>query len=341
MKLPAKQQIIEALPVSHLSYSSIKSYCQDQQSFYKGYILGQRDDFETKPSFVIWSAVHAGIEHYWIHQWHLNAGHDVPTMTNEDFISVATSQANHAFNVAEKNWTMVWWVTQDREGSLETIKETLESYFSNPPKYKPLYTEIDDIVEFTDFSWEDMPVPIKTKIDMIAEDEEGNIVIVDHKTTSAGYEKEATDIAPDFDLQAGAYFIWCMSITWKQPKRMIFDQIVKGKQNVFKGLLQKDLRELCDKHGIAYEKFTKNEELKQKLLDAKVMPIPETILKYEIDFTKNMEPVKAFIYLYKQVVLDLYYKSINKNPFIVNPFKQFWADVGYKWFLEQMNTQGK
>lgn len=341
MKLPAKQQIIEALPVSHLSYSSIKSYCQDQQSFYKGYILGQRDDFETKPSFVIWSAVHAGIEHYWIHQWYLNAWHDVPQMTNEDFISVAITQANHAFNVAEKNWTMVWWVTQDREWSLETIKETLESYLSNPPKYKPLYTEIDDIVEFTDFSWEDMPVPIKTKIDMIAEDEEGNIVIVDHKTTSAGYEKEATDTAPDFDLQAGAYFIGCMSITWKQPKRMIFDQIVKGKPNVFKGLLQKDLRELCDKYGVPYEKYTKNEELKEKLLQAKVMPMPETILKYEIDFTKNMEPVKAFIYLYKQVVLDLYYKSINKNPFIVNPFKQFWADVGYKWFLEQMNTQGK
>lgn len=52
-----------------------------------------------------------------------------------------------------------------------------------------------------------MPVPLKVKIDMIAEDEEGNIVIVDHKTTSSGYEKEATDIAPDFDLQAGAYFI--------------------------------------------------------------------------------------------------------------------------------------
>jgi len=83
----------------------------------------------------------------------------------------------------------------------------LEAYFSNPPKYKPLYTDIDDVIEFTDFSAEDMPVPLKVKIDMIAEDEEGNIVIVDHKTTSAGYEKEATDTAPDFDLQAGAYFI--------------------------------------------------------------------------------------------------------------------------------------
>jgi hypothetical protein len=41
------------------------------------------------------------------------------------------------------------------------------------------------------------------------------------------------------------------------------------------------------------------------------------------------------------VVLDLYYKTVNQIPFIVNPFKQFWGDVGYKWFLEQMNTQGK
>lgn len=339
MKLPAKETIAQALPVSHLSFSSMKTYCQDQQAFYRGYILGERDDFETKPSFVIWSAVHAGIEFYREHQKHLNAWHDVPPMTDEDFITMAIGQANHALDVAEKNWTMVWWITQDREWSIQTIKETLESYFANPPKYKPLYTEIDDVVEFTDFTWEDMPVPLKVKIDMIAEDEEGNIVIVDHKTTSAGYEKEATDTAPDFDLQAGAYFIWCMSITWKQPKKMIFDQILKGKQNVFKGLLQKDLRELCDKHGVPYEKFTKNEELKQKLLDAKVMPMPEVILKYEIDFTKNMEPVKAFIHLYKQVVLDLYYKTINQAPFIVNPFKQFWAEMGYKKFLEQMNLQ--
>lgn len=339
MKLPAKETIAQALPVSHLSFSSIKTYCQDQQAFYRGYILWERDDFETKPSFVIWSAVHAWIEFYWEHQKHLNEWHDVPPMTENDFIVMAIGQANHAFDVAEKKWTMVWWVTQDRPWSIETIKETLESYFANPPKYKPLYTEIDDVIEFTDFSAEDMPVPLKVKIDMIAEDEEGNIVIVDHKTTSAGYEKEASETAPDFDLQAGAYFIGCMSITWKQPKKMIFDQILKWKQNVFKGLLQKDLRELCDKHSIPYEKFTKNEELKQKLLDAKVMPTPEVILKYEIDFTKNMEPVKAFIHLYKQVVLDLYYKTINQSPFIVNPFKQFWSEMGYKKFLEQMNLQ--
>jgi hypothetical protein len=53
MKLPAKETIAQALPVSHLSFSSMKTYCQDQQAFYRGYILGERDDFETKPSFVI------------------------------------------------------------------------------------------------------------------------------------------------------------------------------------------------------------------------------------------------------------------------------------------------
>jgi hypothetical protein len=55
---------------------------------------------------------------------------------------------------------------------MNTIKETLEAYLNKPPKYKPLYTEIDDIVAFTDFEGVDMPVPLKVKIDMIAEDEE-------------------------------------------------------------------------------------------------------------------------------------------------------------------------
>jgi hypothetical protein len=59
-----------------------------------------------------------------------------------------------------------------------------------------------------------------------------------------------------------------MSITGKQPKKIIFDQITKGKPNPFKGMLQKDLRELCDKHSIPYEKYTKNEELKEKIQEA-------------------------------------------------------------------------
>lgn len=199
----------------------------------------------------------------------------------------------------------------------------MEAYLDNPPKYKPLFTEIDDKVEFTDFDGTEMPLPLKVKIDMIAEDENGDVIIIDHKTTSAGYEKQPDAIAPDFDLQAGAYFIGCMSITGKQPKKMIFDQIFKGKPNVFKGLLQKDLRELCDKHGITWEKKHKNDDLKKMLLEADVMEKPETILRYEINFEENLQAVKAFIQLYKYIVLDVYQKQLNDLPYIVNPFKQF------------------
>lgn len=336
MQLPAQQELTEVLPISHVSYSSIKSYCQDQQSFYKGYILGQRDEIEVKPSYVIGTAVHAGIESYWIHQKAINSWGEITPMTNSDFIILAQGQADHMIRKAEADWNMVRWVTQNRETVMSTIKETLEAYLNKPPKYKPLYTEIDDIVAFTDFEGVDMPVPLKVKIDMIAEDEEWNLIIVDHKTTSSGFEKEDSDIAPDFDLQAWAYFIGCMSITGKQPKKIIFDQITKGKPNPFKGMLQKDLRELCDKHSIPYEKYTKNEELKEKILEAWVLEMPDIIQKYEIDFSTNMQPIQAFIYLYKQIILDLYIKTLYQVPFIINPFKQFWWDIGYKKWLEEI-----
>lgn len=114
-----------------------------------------------------------------------------------------------------------------------------------------------------------------------------------------------------------------MSITGRAPKKMIFDQIFKTKSNPFKGMLQKDLREMCEKHNIPYERYHKNEELKAKLLEAGVVEMPDIIQKYEIDFSTNMQPVKAFIYLYKQVVLDLYIKTIHNLPYIINPFKQF------------------
>lgn len=127
-----------------------------------------------------------------------------------------------------------------------------------------------------------------------------------------------------------------MSITGKQPKKIIFDQITKGKPNPFKGMLQKDLRELCDKHSIPYEKYTKNEELKEKILEAWVLEMPDIIQKYEIDFSTNMQPIQAFIYLYKQIILDLYTKTLYQVPFIINPFKQFWWDIGYKKWLEEI-----
>ncbi len=101
-------------------------------------------------------------------------------------------------------------------------------------------------------------------------------------------------------------------------------------------MLQKDLRELCDKHSIPYEKYTKNEELKEKIQEAWVLEIPDIIQKYEIDFSTNMQPIQAFIYLYKQIILDLYTKTLYQVPFIINPFKQFWWDIGYKKWLEEI-----
>lgn len=333
MQLPDKQTIINALPVEHLSYSSIKSYCQDQHSFYKGYILKQRDEIEVKPSYVIGTAVHAGIEAYRQHHKQLNAGEEVTPMTQSDFITFALWQGDQMIRKAEKDGNMVRWVTQNKESCMVAITETLEAYLNNPPQYKPLFTEIDDLISFTDFEGIDMPLPLKVKIDMIAEDMEGNLIIVDHKTTSSGFEKEASDTAPDFDLQAGAYYIGCMSITGKAPSKMIFDQITKGKPNPFKGMYQKDLREMCDKHNIPYEKYTKNEELKEKIMQAWLIETPDIIQKYEIDFTTNLQPVKAFIQLYKQVVGDLYIKSLYQSDFIINPFKQFWWDITYKHWL--------
>jgi len=85
---------------------------------------------------------------------------------------------------------------------MATIKETIEAYVEKPPQYKPLYIEAEDIVDFSDFEGEEMSIPLKVKIDMIAEDDQGDLIIVDHKTTSAGYEKEESDTAPAFDLQA-------------------------------------------------------------------------------------------------------------------------------------------
>ena len=72
------------------------------------------------------------------------------------------------------------------------------------------------------------------------------------------------------------------------------------------------------------------------LLKADVMEMPDPIVKYEINFEESTQAIKAFIELYKYILLDIYQKQQYKIPYIVNPFKQFWADLTYTHRLKSL-----
>jgi len=109
-------------------------------------------------------------------------------------------------------------------------------------------------------------------------------------------------------MQAGAYFFIAQAITGKIPSKMIFDEVLKSdakvvwKEDPTRKLLQKDLKELADANGIEYEKYVKNAELIEMLLNADVLEYTKTRQPYVIDYKANPTVIDAFLNVYKAVL---------------------------------------
>lgn len=74
-----------------------------------------------------------------------------------------------------------------------------------------------------------MPMPLKGKMDLIIRDENGKIVIIDHKT--AKFFTENPEKA-QYELQAGAYFFLAWAVTGERPSKMVFDEVIKSEQSI-------------------------------------------------------------------------------------------------------------
>ena len=225
-----------------------------------------------------------------------------------------------------KNKFIKWGKTGSYNDCIKSVKTAVKNYFDNMPNYTPLYTEKKETVEFSDMEGNEMPLPLKGVIDLIAEDENGELVIVDHKIVASYSDPELDNAA--FEIQAGAYFFITQAITGKIPSKMIFDEILKSdakvvwKEDPTRKLLQKDLKELADASGIEYKKNVKNAELIEMLLKAEVLEYTKTRQPYVIDYKVSPTVIDAFLNIYKAVlnrlaIISLYEVWYN---FLPNPF---------------------
>lgn len=350
--MPTREEVMNLLPINHFSFSSMKTFMEDMNHFYKWYILWERDDIPVSPSYVIGSWVHLAIEllrdrwkqvfndkrddlkkmhkedpekakKFWSTQWKMIAKEH--WLENEMLVSMEVHVED-----AEKKWVMEWWKTWDREKVVNDAKSARNWYLDCLPLYRPIHTEVEDIFDFFDADWNEMPLPVKAKIDLIAETIDWLLAVVDHKTVSPWYETPQWAIDPKFDLQSWTYYIGCYSVEWRKPDIMIFDQIYKKEMKPWTGLRQKDLRDLCTKNTIERGKYDKNTDLVKKLVDAWVLEAPKQVLPYVIDFTKTPRPINMFLKTYRTCVVLLYYMVKHDLPRICNPFKMFWAEQTYK-----------
>lgn len=229
-----------------------------------------------------------------------------------------------------------WGKTGNPKDAEESVKQAVANYFNELPNYNPLFTEQAETVDFVDIEGRPMPIPLKGVVDLIAEDEDGEIIVVDHKAVYKHADPE-TDKA-QYELQAGAYFFIAQALTGRIPKAMIFDEVVKTAPSAGTGLLQKQLRELCDKHGIDWAtgnngKYMTNDLMKEALIEVGELEKPQARKPIVINYTEKPDVVNAFLKIYKLVVNRIGIMSLYDIPleFLPNPFamysgEQSWAD---------------
>ena len=207
---------------------------------------------------------------------------------------------------------------------------------------RPIVTELSEVTEFQDFNWNDMPIPLKGKPDMLAMIDTDD-VIVDYKLVSQFGERNGA-----YEIQASNYYFLAQRILWRKPKKMLFIETLKKELNPWSGILKPELTAMCNANNIPTQKSYTDakwndklkdctvDELRDLLVKAGILEIPQAINIIEIDFEEDPGLIQAFIEIYKEILNRSYYFFIEKSlRFLPNPKADFtggesWADFKFE-----------
>lgn len=216
MILTAEQ--IANFPVRHLSVSAIRQYMSDPQMFLKRYI---RLEFDAKksPALIEGDLLHRLLEAHW------------ESLKNDGTYSVdqVLAQGREEIKMDDEKGLIDWGKTGNLEKSIKTVIDAFEFYVTEKKdKYKKILGVEEAFFSlFSSLDGEDEPIPLKGFIDLIVEDDAGDLVLIDHKLVTTPVLQD--EVSPAYELQAGAYFFLLRYGWGRDPKKIIFDQVKKTK----------------------------------------------------------------------------------------------------------------
>jgi len=188
----------------------------DRQMFFKRYIRLEFDN-SSSPALIEWSLYHEILEVYY------NSRKDWTEFNFEETFNEKVEQ----FTVDNRFDWCDWGKTWSLDKSLKTVKQAIWFYFNELPEYDEILdVEKKLFSEFCDLEWNEMPIPLKWFCDVIVKNWD-DIIIVDHKTVWRPIPQD--DFAPWYEIQAMAYWFLVRQEYWKNPTKMIFDQLKKTK----------------------------------------------------------------------------------------------------------------
>lgn len=207
-------------PVQHFSFSAIRSYLQDRQSFFKRYV---RLEYDTRkgPALVEGDLFHRVIASYYEQKMaDPLSGFDLEAAFNRILEGMKT---RGDFDNID------WGKTGSFDGSMKTVRQCLDFFFAEPEVVNQ-YDEILSIEEkflttITDLENNELPIPMKGFTDRLVR-LDGGIVIEDWKTVS--YFSNPDEVFA-YELQASAFWLQVRMKYGENPTRARFYEIKKSK----------------------------------------------------------------------------------------------------------------
>lgn len=343
------------LPVRHLSFSAIRSFLQSENMFFKRYVRLEFD-VKEKPAMLIGKAAHETIER--IYQDISNG------ITGENYQDIAQAVLTRMLNEARTNTqvrlgikeidpeqestireqiekeAIEWGKTITEEKAREQLTFAISNYLANLDGSETISTEIMETVQFTDLEGNIMPLPLKGIIDRIERNQEGEEGLRDYKIVAMFSDPNEKNAA--YELQAAAFYYVFQGLKGYPPKFAIFEEVLKKESGYIlqedptRRLLQADLRELCEKYGLGWEKYDKNADLQNKLILAGVLVKEPSVQKIVIRYEDRMDIIETFLEIYKRILNRLGLIALYNVEYgeLVNPFDQMNGKDAWKDFTE-------
>lgn len=203
-----QEELLYSLPVEHLSYSALKTYCSNRAMFKKIYIL-QQGDFNVSPSMMVGKMAHKFAELIFEDEEYdvaLDAGYaELDRTPDSDFYDPSKV---------------------DREKIKQEYIKAVTFFIEEKPNVgEVVATELNVTTDFV-LDGKPAPLPIKAITDLVTRMPDG-IHLWDYKFTSR--PRESDEEQPDYILQSVFNRITVGSHLGEEPKAMHYVQVKTSK----------------------------------------------------------------------------------------------------------------
>lgn len=239
------------------------------------------------------------------------------------------------------NWGATGTIDKIMDGIQAGLKNWFAIVYPKVKDWKLIATEYNRTLDVADLQWEILDLPLKIIIDAVFEDENWDIIIVDWKFKSQLSDDDS--IKPDYDMQWSTYFFGGMSALEKMPTKALFIEIQPAEAKP-PYMQQAELRELCTKHEIDWEKWNNgkwmtNGLMTDALLECGALELAPVVYEYVIDFTEKPYLLDMWTVFYKQTIKRLVQLLVEEQEFLPNIFDgNFggWVIAYQEWMAQFM-----